>query len=122
MLMARSRPTTRACSPRCAPLSRAFAWGRTSDASRGSRTPTTSAETDLPRWDLTPAFPSLESAEFRDAFARFSTDIRDLAATFDTRGVRRRESSPIDTEIVRLYEEVTDRLNTLLQANYTLGA
>src|SRR5205823_5908698 len=37
-------------------------------------------------------------------------------------GVRRRESPHVDAETVRLYEEVTDLLNTLLQQNYTLGA
>lgn len=76
----------------------------------------------LPRWDMTPIFPSLESAEFEAAYLQSKQDVLDLGALFEARGVRRRESATVSAEDVAAFEEVTNRLNTLLQQGWTVRA
>ncbi|MDQ2730708.1 MAG: M3 family oligoendopeptidase [Armatimonadota bacterium] len=51
-------------------------------------------DTDLPQWDMTTIFPSLESSEFTEAFDRATADIAALATLFDRYNVRRREPAP----------------------------
>jgi len=82
----------------------------------------TAGAATLPHWDLTPIFPSLDSAEFQQAFDAAVSEIDALAALFDRHGVRRRETPVVDAAFVGAYEEITDRLNALLQKMRTLGA
>lgn len=77
---------------------------------------------ELPRWDMTPIFPSLESAEFVRAFDDAVRGIGALEAMFDRFGVRRRESPQVDAAFVSAYEEVTGALNESLEGVRTVGA
>ncbi len=74
----------------------------------------------VPRWDLSPIFPSLDSPEFEQAFERACEQVRALVPLFDTHGVRRRDNSAVGTAEVGAFEAVTERLNELLQDLQTL--
>jgi oligoendopeptidase F len=76
----------------------------------------------LPRWDMTPIFPSLESPEFEKAFEEAVTRIKALGVLFDTHSVRRRDTSEVNSAFVAAYEEVTDALNVLYEKFRTLGS
>ena len=76
----------------------------------------------LPRWDMTPIFPSLESPEFSQAFAAALSALSALSALFDRYSVRRRETETADAEFAAAYDAVTEPLNALLQKMRTLGA
>lgn len=65
----------------------------------------------LPRWDLTPIFPSLTSPEFTEAFDRLRQEILGLAALFEEEGIRGEESASVDQPLVERFERVTKRLN-----------
>lgn len=76
----------------------------------------------LPRWDMTPVFPSLESAEFQQAFDAIIRELQSLLALCDRCNVRRRPDPAVTPEYVRDYEEVTGRLNSLLESRRTLNS
>ncbi|MDW8207673.1 MAG: M3 family oligoendopeptidase [Chloroherpetonaceae bacterium] len=80
------------------------------------------ADASLPRWDMTAIFPSLESAEFVQAFDGVVREIGALADLFDRHHVRRRDDGGVDASFVAAYEEVTCALNGLLERVDTLGA
>ncbi|HTE17508.1 MAG TPA: M3 family metallopeptidase, partial [Armatimonadota bacterium] len=75
----------------------------------------------LPRWDMTPVFPSLESPEFRSAFEWAKGEIGSLQELFDQRGVRRAEGAPA-SGIAPVFDEITGRLNALYRETRTLGS
>src|SRR5205085_319012 len=83
---------------------------------------TSTIETSLPRWDMTPIFPSLESPEFAKAFEDAVTDIQALGTLFEKHAVRRRETASVDAAFVAAYEQVTDALNLLYDKIRTLGS
>jgi oligoendopeptidase F len=68
---------------------------------------------ELPRWDLTPIFPSLQSPEFSAEFEAALAGIPALAARFDELGVRRREDGAVTDELVARFEEILGAVNTL---------
>ena len=68
--------------------------------------------TGLPHWDMTPVFPSLESAAFVEAFEAVLTRIDRLGTLFDRHNVRRREVPAVDAAFVTAYEEITAELNS----------
>ena len=76
----------------------------------------------LPRWDMRPIFPSLESREFADAFERVRRDAAALEGEFEARSVRRRETAAVDAAWIADFEEILSRLNALLEHSGTLGA
>jgi oligoendopeptidase F len=78
--------------------------------------------TGLPHWDMTTVFPSLESAEFSEAFQTGIQAIGDLASLFDRYEVRRRSVSTVDAEFVQAYEAVTAQLSALQEQVRVLGA
>ena len=80
------------------------------------------AENALPRWDMTPIFPSLDSPEFQAAFDTVTEEIDSLTATFDGHGIRRRDDPSADSDTVRLYETITQRLNALFERLETIGS
>lgn len=84
--------------------------------------PSQVTDTSLPRWDMTPIFPSLESPEFLQAFDTAVQEIQQLADLFDRHNVRRRDTPEVDETFVAAYEQVTDALNQLLDRVHTLGA
>src|SRR6185437_192525 len=76
----------------------------------------------LPRWDMTPIFPSLESPEFNAAFEKLSAEIRAIGELFDRHQVRRRTAGAVDAAFVAAYEAVTNSLNALLDNLDTLDS
>ena len=79
-------------------------------------------ESALPRWDMTPIFPSLESTEFTGAFDAALAEIDSLGALFDKYGVRKRQIGAVDSEFASAYDAVTAPLNALLEKMRTIGA
>ncbi|MDE2127436.1 MAG: M3 family oligoendopeptidase [Armatimonadetes bacterium] len=77
---------------------------------------------DLPRWDLTPFFPSLDSSEFRQALDSAEAEIRAMQVLFDKHNVRRRTESEVDTALVTAWEDVTTALNGTLEEVHLLEA
>ncbi len=69
----------------------------------------------LPRWDLSPIFPSLDSETFQNAFEALLTQMDALAARAEAYGVRRRETSDVTPEFISQFEEMTSRFNELLR-------
>jgi oligoendopeptidase F len=67
----------------------------------------------LPRWDMTPLFPAVDSPELDGALQRVLGDIRAVGDLCDRYGVRRRDSPAIDGDTVAAFESVTERLNAL---------
>ena len=80
--------------------------------------PTPSA---LPRWDMTPIYPSLDSPEFTRAFAQVTTDLDVLTALFDELRIERRETSD-DTTIIQVAERAIERMNAVLAHYRTVSA
>ena len=76
----------------------------------------------LPRWDMTPIFPSLSSPEFTSEFESALDSIGELSAHFDQIPVRRRDDSNVDETFVANFEIVINSLNDLLQRLETLGS
>jgi oligoendopeptidase F len=66
----------------------------------------------LPRWDLTPFFPSLDSAEFRDAFETVPAELQALEGFFDKQGIGAPHPSRPDAGS---FEAVVNRLNATLE-------
>lgn len=64
----------------------------------------------LPRWDLTPFFPTLDSPEFERAFDEVCREVQELTALFESSGVRR--GDPL-AHPGPLFDEVTGRMNAL---------
>ena len=69
----------------------------------------------LPRWDMTPIFPSLESAEFSAAYAAALSDLETLAALFEKHAVRKRETDAVTAEFAAAHDAVTVPVNALLE-------
>jgi pepF/M3 family oligoendopeptidase len=87
-------------------------------------TPATPAER-LPRWDMTPVFPAIDSAQFASAFAGVLAGIRELRELCDREGVRRRagpQGPGVDEGTVAAFEAVTGRLNALADQLRTVFA
>src|SRR5215210_6695521 len=87
-----------------------------------SVSPTTVPAGDLPRWDMTVIYPSIDSPEFAAGFASVVDEIARLGELFDASGVGRRDPAPLDDATVAAVEEVLTRLNAVLNAVETLDA
>ncbi len=70
---------------------------------------------DLPRWDMTPVFPSFESEAFEDSYGWLLTRIADLKETFEKRGIRKLEDGTVDDELVYAFEDVVERFNDIYE-------
>lgn len=88
------------------------------------------AETDsaavgqnLPHWDMTPVFPSLDSAEFQAAFAETVQKIQALGQLFDAEGiVSLSEELPVNEVLVERFARVTKAFNEVLDSLRTVRA
>lgn len=76
---------------------------------------------ESPRWDMTTVFPSLESAEFAQAFDAALQEMDDLVRLFDKHAVQRRKSPLVDAAFVAAYEEVIRRLSAFEERTRTLA-
>jgi pepF/M3 family oligoendopeptidase len=78
--------------------------------------------TNLPHWDMTVVYPSLDSPEFAAGFQAVSDDIAALGTLFDEEHVGKRDPQPLDDMTVRAFARVIERYNAVLAAYRTLSA
>ena len=76
----------------------------------------------LPRWDMTPIFPSLSSPEFTSEFENALNAIDEMAALFERFEIQRRAAPNVDAAFVEQFEIVVASMNDLLQRLNTLGS
>ncbi len=85
-----------------------------------------SATATLPRWDMTPIFPSLESPEFKQAFSDVVRQIDELGAFFDAEQIAGQSdvagAASTSEDAVGKLERALERLNATIQAYRTLSA
>lgn len=79
---------------------------------------------DLPRWNLAPIFPSLESEEYRAARIDYEARIAALELLFEENQIGRREVLEKETPaaLAELLEQIVTASNELLVRGETLGA
>src|SRR5688572_14324808 len=70
-------------------------------------------EETLPRWDLSPFFPGLDSREFSNAHEGIGAGVARLTALYDQHDVRAGEPVELDKELLTAFEEVIDETNAL---------
>lgn len=80
------------------------------------------ATNQLPHWDMSTVFPSLESVEFVQALTEVQAGIAELGRLSDTYGVRKRPSSVVDAATVAGFEAVVRQINTLSEQVRTVSA
>ena len=85
-----------------------------------------SATATLPRWDMTPVFPALDSPEFDQAFSDVVRQIDELGAFFDAEHIggagETRKARLQESRGVGALERAIERLNATIQAYRTLSA
>lgn len=64
---------------------------------------------ELPRWDLDPLFPGLESEKFQRAWAELERQLGELKALYDQHQIGARPARPTDREV---FETLIERINT----------
>lgn len=79
-------------------------------------------EGSLPRWDMTPVFPGLESEEFSLAFKEAKERIASYAELYDTYGINGGDPLEVDGALVEALETVLSTGNELNESLRTLGA
>jgi oligoendopeptidase F len=84
--------------------------------------PTTVETNELPRWDLSALFPSLDSPEFAEGFDRLLSGIDHLAHLFEEVGVTAATTSRADTTPVADFERVLSALNYVSQQLESMGS
>ncbi|HEY7339637.1 MAG TPA: M3 family oligoendopeptidase [Ktedonobacterales bacterium] len=77
---------------------------------------------NLPHWDMTVVYPSLESPEFAAGFQAVVEDIAALGSLFDEEHVGKHDPQPLDEATLRAFERVIERYNSVLAAYRTLSA
>ena len=77
--------------------------------------------TNLPHWDMSLVYPSMESQEFQQGFARVIQDIKDLAQLFDACHVEKQEQLATDAETIKNFETVLQRYNEVLAEHKMLS-
>jgi pepF/M3 family oligoendopeptidase len=84
------------------------------------------AKATLPRWDMTPVFPGLESSEFDQAFTGVVRQIDQLGAFFDAERIDGasdvKEGASAGEQTVEALERALERLNATIQSYRTLSA
>jgi len=82
------------------------------------------SSSDLPRWDLSNVYPSLESEELRKAFADLKTQIDGLDAFLDEHRVSRTQgaSNQTSTDLKQTVEGYLDRTNVSIRLYSTINA
>jgi oligoendopeptidase F len=77
---------------------------------------------ELPRWDLSVLFPSLDSPEFGEGFARLHSGIDHLTRLFDDVGIAAAPTRRSETAPVVEFERVLSALNVVSQQFDSMGA
>lgn len=78
--------------------------------------------TALPRWDMTPVYPGLDSPEFAAAFAAVRDAVATLGAEFDAEGIDPQPQVVLDDATVARATHIIERVNAVFSAAHTLGA
>jgi pepF/M3 family oligoendopeptidase len=78
--------------------------------------------TELPRWDLTPFFPSLESREFAAAHEGIGAGVARLTALYDEHDVRGGDAVELDDAAITAFESVLAETNELHEQLRLVGA
>jgi len=76
----------------------------------------------LPRWSMTSVYPDLESPEFSAGFSSGIQHITDLVCLFDAHSIMEQSPQAVDATVVRTFETVTTRYNTVSDSTRTLIA
>lgn len=75
----------------------------------------------LPRWDMTPIYPSMDSKEFEEGFSSVVRDINDLADLFDAHQITKQSAAPaLDHKTIQAFETIIERYSAVLEAARTL--
>lgn len=82
----------------------------------------TQTPSELPLWDLTPFFPSLESPEFDNAFAAVAARIDELVELFDAHGIGADPAARELPAIVAAFEAAISAFDELIDASQTVTA
>jgi len=79
---------------------------------------------ELPRWDLTPLYPSLDSTAFRDEFAAATEAIRRLEGMFEAEGIGPAADPPpaADDGTIERLERLLAAFNDALERGERLGS
>lgn len=77
---------------------------------------------ELPRWDMSVIFPSLESSEFAHDFAALKVSIDELERLFERHAVGRSEDLQVDDALVGAFNSVVESFNHLLDTFTTVQA
>ena len=75
----------------------------------------------LPRWDMTSVYPGLQSPEFTQALRRVIADIDALTELFAAYHIERRDVAPPGDDIVRPFETVVERYNSVLAETWAVS-
>jgi pepF/M3 family oligoendopeptidase len=78
--------------------------------------------TEVPHWDLTPFFPSIESREFGALAEQVGAEVGRLQARFDELGVRGGDPLAVTPEVVDAADEVIGSFNRLLTNMRRIGS
>lgn len=76
----------------------------------------------LPHWDMSVVYPSLDSPEFAQGFARTMQDIADLALLFDEHHVMQQPARTVDDSTVHTLETIFARYNAAAENIRTITA
>lgn len=76
---------------------------------------TTIETLELPHWDMSPVFPSLESDEFKRAWDSIYKGVNDMRALFDRNGIRRNDDIHLNDSLVEVFEDVVNSYNKLYE-------
>lgn len=80
------------------------------------------AAATLPRWDMTPLFPSLDSPEFAAGFQQVEAALTSLRDLFDQEGIDAHTPAPLTDAQVQTAERAIAGFNALWAHAQTLGA
>lgn len=75
---------------------------------------------NLPRWDLTAAYPGLETAEFAAGFQDVIDTIARFMTLFDKHGINRLDKRPAVTAVLPTFETIITQFNSGMEKIYTL--
>ena len=88
-----------------------------------TETATTAIDTnELPRWDLSALFPSLESPEFAEGFDRLLSGIEELDQLFEEVGITAMSTGRPETTPLAEFERVLNLLNDVSQQLDSMGS
>lgn len=77
---------------------------------------------NLPHWDMSTIYPGLQSPEFERDLQAFFQSIDALAALFDQHRIQAQATEPPQEQTQRVFEQILDRFNRVLESQQLLSA